>query len=67
MPRLARLDTPGLIHHVIIRGIERVARHQNRLLRMGISIQPCSFLIQIRRGRPPHTNEKVADRVCCNV
>ena len=23
MPRLARLDTPGLIHHVIIRGIER--------------------------------------------
>jgi putative transposase len=23
MPRLARLDTPGVIHHVIIRGIER--------------------------------------------
>ena len=23
MPRLASLDTPGLIHHVIIRGIER--------------------------------------------
>ena len=23
MPRLARLDTPGIIHHVIIRGIER--------------------------------------------
>ena len=23
MPRLARLDAPGIIHHVIIRGIER--------------------------------------------
>ncbi|MCD6266588.1 MAG: hypothetical protein J7K02_11610 [Deltaproteobacteria bacterium] len=23
MPRLARLDAPGVIHHVIIRGIER--------------------------------------------
>jgi len=23
MPRLARLDAPGLIHHVMIRGIER--------------------------------------------
>ena len=23
MPRLARLDVPGVIHHVMIRGIER--------------------------------------------
>ena len=23
MPRLARLDAPGVLHHVIIRGIER--------------------------------------------
>ncbi len=23
MPRLARLDSPGALHHVIIRGIER--------------------------------------------
>lgn len=23
MPRVARLDTPGLLHHVMIRGIER--------------------------------------------
>ena len=23
MPRTARLDTPGLLHHVMIRGIER--------------------------------------------
>jgi hypothetical protein len=23
MPRIARLDTPGLLHHVVIRGIER--------------------------------------------
>jgi Na+-translocating ferredoxin:NAD+ oxidoreductase RNF subunit RnfB len=23
MPRLARLDAPGILHHVIIRGIER--------------------------------------------
>ena len=23
MPRLARLDTPGIVHHIIIRGIER--------------------------------------------
>ena len=25
MPRLARLDAPGVLHHVIIRGIERRA------------------------------------------
>ena len=24
MPRLARLDTPGILNHVIIRGIERI-------------------------------------------
>lgn len=23
MPKIARLDTPGLIHHIMIRGIER--------------------------------------------
>ncbi len=23
MPRLARLDAPGVIHHIMIRGIER--------------------------------------------
>jgi hypothetical protein len=23
MPKIARIDTPGLLHHVIIRGIER--------------------------------------------
>jgi len=23
MPRLARLDSPGILHHIIIRGIER--------------------------------------------
>ncbi len=23
MPRLARLDAPGILHHIIIRGIER--------------------------------------------
>ena len=23
MPRLSRLDTPGLLHHVMVRGIER--------------------------------------------
>ena len=23
MPRLARLDTPGLLQHVIVRGVER--------------------------------------------
>jgi hypothetical protein len=23
MPRLARIDAPGVVHHVIIRGIER--------------------------------------------
>jgi putative transposase len=23
MPRIARLDAPGVLHHVIIRGIER--------------------------------------------
>jgi hypothetical protein len=25
MPRLARLDAPGLLHHIIVRGIERRA------------------------------------------
>ncbi len=26
MPRIARLDTQGLLHHVMIRGIERLDR-----------------------------------------
>ena len=25
MPRLARLDAPGVLHHIIVRGIERRA------------------------------------------
>jgi REP element-mobilizing transposase RayT len=30
MPRLARIDTPGLLQHVIIRGIERRKIFRNR-------------------------------------
>jgi hypothetical protein len=41
MPRRARLDAPGTLHHVIVRGIERcrivddVADRKNFLKRMG--------------------------------
>ncbi len=31
MPRLARLDAPGVVHHVIIRGIERRAIFKDKL------------------------------------
>jgi REP element-mobilizing transposase RayT len=30
MPRLARIDAPGVIHHVIIRGIEKGAIFRDR-------------------------------------
>ena len=41
MPRRARLDTPGTLHHVMVRGIERrrivddVADRKNFIQRMG--------------------------------
>ncbi len=31
MPRLARLDSPGVLHHVIIRGIERRKIFRDRI------------------------------------
>jgi hypothetical protein len=37
MPRTARLDAPGVLHHVIIRGIERRKIFRNNKDRMGIS------------------------------
>ena len=33
MPRLARLDAPGVLHHIIIRGIERRAIFRDDLAR----------------------------------
>jgi DNA-binding CsgD family transcriptional regulator len=44
MPRQARLDAPGILHHVILRGIERgqiVADREDResfLARLGLSL-----------------------------
>ena len=44
MPRQARLDAPGTVHHVILRGIERgqmVAAREDResfLARLGLSL-----------------------------
>ena len=42
MLRIARIDTPGLLHHVMIRGIERreIVDDRNRfVLRMGGCLQ----------------------------
>jgi putative transposase len=52
MPRQARLDTPGTLHHVIVRGIERRAivtdeedRRQfvERLGRLARELQPAIY------------------------
>jgi len=37
MPRLARLDGPGVLHHVIIRGIERRRKSYYEYVKEGIS------------------------------
>ena len=40
MPRLARLDAPGVLHHVIIRGIERRNIFQDNKDREAIGVRP---------------------------
>jgi hypothetical protein len=36
MPRLARIDAPGIVHHVIIRGIERKPIFKDNHIRNGV-------------------------------
>jgi hypothetical protein len=43
MPRKARLDAFGTLHHVIIRGIER------RAIEIGIGVGPSIILISIKK------------------
>ena len=49
MPRSARLDAPGLLHHIMVRGIERrpIFRHdldrQNFLQRLEVLLQECQM------------------------
>jgi hypothetical protein len=75
MPRIARLDTPGLLHHVMIRGIERQDRvHARDLLcywvvvDLGIpmvdvarrlDITPAAVSISVQRGEKTAKNYKL--------
>ena len=45
MPRLARLDAPGLLHHVIIRGIERRNIFEDRKERDNNNYLPVPFFL----------------------
>jgi hypothetical protein len=78
MPRQARLDAPGTMHHVIIRGIERKEivkdnhDRQNFVYRMGTAadawyryVQRVVFGIQAKLavGQPGGIYEQEADRV----
>jgi len=53
MPRQARLDAPGTLHHVILRGIERgqiVAGREDRksfLGRLGLSLADTARLLGV--------------------
>jgi len=53
MPRQARLDAPGTLHHVILRGMECgqiVADRQNResfLARLGLSLADTARLLGV--------------------
>ena len=53
MPRQARLDAPGTLHHVILRGIERgqmVAALEDResfLARLGLSLADTARLLGV--------------------
>ena len=55
MPRLARLDAPGILHHVIIRGIERknIFRDTNmtikKILESSLGVKPKDYLDNISR------------------
>jgi hypothetical protein len=46
MPRLARLDAPGVLHHIIVRGLERW-----RILRDGFDRDHFLERISIRKVR----------------
>jgi hypothetical protein len=59
MPRVARLDTPGLLHHVMIRGIERrriFNDNENREkmsmvdMAMRLDITPAAVSYAVQRG-----------------
>jgi len=53
MPRQARLDAPGTLHHVILRGMERgqmVADREDResfLARLGLSLADTARLLGV--------------------
>ena len=77
MPRLARLDAPGVLHHIIIRGIERrkIFRDDkdrddfiDRLsdLFLGDALQFCSLQIIINMLSGYHA-KKIEDRCAWGV
>jgi hypothetical protein len=52
MPRIARLDAPGLLHHVMIRGIERRAifRAKKTGRISWIELVPCCPITELGRA-----------------
>jgi len=51
MPRIARLDAPGLLHHVMMRGIERRKIFKDDKDRENF-IDRLSILLPVKRGLP---------------
>ena len=72
MPRLARLDTPGVLNHVIIRGIERrkIFRDNkdkdNFLDRLG-TLLPDTIRKGVIHLRASQENEKIMADVLCGL
>ena len=77
MPRIARIDTPGLLHHIIIRGIERRKifnddkDRENFIERLSVLLPETKtecyarpFFVKQRSLRDCCSNEKIDYRIC---
>ena len=65
MPRQARLDSPGTLHHVMIRGIEgrRIVDDDQDRSDFGLRVRPESGLIPARRCSPSRLLKPVGTRL----
>ena len=68
MPRTARLDAPGVLHHVMIRGIERRKIFRNNIDREDF-IERLEVLCYQGFKREPKTGRKrgPAERMCRGI
>ena len=64
MPRQARLDSPGTLHHVMVRGIEKRRIVAEECKKSGVSLT--ELRSGSRRGRLPAVRTRIVHRLVEN-